>query len=637
MRRNKSKDILDYFINHYPQSLSIKKISDKFGVSERQIKNYIKQINENNSQKELILQNDNGDYFLCDDFRDMTKETSHPEYLPKERVSTIISMLVLSDTPINIFDLADELYVSRPTVESDLLKVRRTISPFKLTLDTKNDVVSISGTEKDKRRLVSYMITNETNSGLMNIEQNKFLNDSYHVDFIKDNLRIIFNKCNFVFNDYSLNNIVLHLIITIDRLKSKCSIDEVLPPNLTTHVEQQAARMIADFLSKNYDVAFSDYELRNLIIFLSCNLSTVNYNFVNEKNLSSYVSSESNYLARLILLKISDYYFLDDFDEIFATRFILHINNLLKRLHSNFSVRNPMAKDIMKTYPLIFDISVFVADIIQQETGYVINRDEISLIALHIGSFIESSKANKSKLSAIYVYSDYHQIYQYNITKLQKKYSDSINLMYSMSVEDFYSSNISVDMIISEHPLDKGNPIVVSPFITDNELDRITNYTEHLIKQKDIKQFDISFQAMFNKNLFFRNVEGNDEFNIIENILNKIEPFDYFNSTFKENVLQREKLSSTCFQHGIAIPHSISQQVNKSFISFTCFDKYQQWGDDQVKLVIIIGIAYHERKIFRSVFNHLVKVFTDQASIQMISKCRTYEELVKTVSNLQKE
>ena len=70
MRRNKSKDILDYFINHYPQSLSIKKISDKFGVSERQIKNYIKQINENNFQKELILQNDNGDYFLCDDFRD---------------------------------------------------------------------------------------------------------------------------------------------------------------------------------------------------------------------------------------------------------------------------------------------------------------------------------------------------------------------------------------------------------------------------------------------------------------------------------------------------------------------------------------------------------------------------------------
>ena len=49
--------------------------------------------------------------------------------------------------------------------------------------------------------------------------------------------------------------------------------------------------------------------------------------------------------------------------------------------------------------------------------------------------------------------------------------------MYSMSVEDFYSSNFSVDMIISEHPLDKGNPIVVSPFITDNELDRITNYT----------------------------------------------------------------------------------------------------------------------------------------------------------------
>ena len=129
----------------------------------------------------------------------------------------------------------------------------------------------------------------------------------------------------------------------------------------------------------------------------------------------------------------------------------------------------------------------------------------------------------------------------------------------------------------------------------------------------------------------------NDEFNIIENILNKIEPLIILIQLSRKTFSKREKLSSTCFQHGIAIPHSISQQVNKSFISFTCFDKYQQWGDDQVKLVIIIGIAYHERKIFRSVFNHLVKVFTDQASIQMISKCRTYEELVKTVSNLQKE
>ena len=83
-------------------------------------------------------------------------------------------------------------------------------------------------------------------------------------------------------------------------------------------------------------------------------------------------------------------------------------------------------KDIMKTYPLIFDISVFVADIIQQETGYVINRDEISLIALHIGSFIESSKLTKASFPPYMFTPIYHQIYQYNITKLQKKYSDSI-------------------------------------------------------------------------------------------------------------------------------------------------------------------------------------------------------------------
>ena len=65
-----------------------------------------------------------------------------------------------------------------------------------------------------------------------------------------------------------------------------------------------------------------------------------------------------------------------------------------------------MCHNIQQTYPFIYDIAVFAAEIIQKETGYYINKDEISLIALHIGSFIEGSQLNKNKLSAIYIYAD---------------------------------------------------------------------------------------------------------------------------------------------------------------------------------------------------------------------------------------
>lgn len=56
----------------------------------------------------------------------------------------------------------------------------------------------------------------------------------------------------------------------------------------------------------------------------------------------------------------------------------------------------------------------------------------------------------------------------------------------------------------------------------------------------------------------------------------------------------------------------------------------QTWNDETVKLVILIGIAYHERKMFRSVINQLINIFTNEAHVLSISKCKTYDEIIST-------
>lgn len=634
MRRNKSRDILDYFIKHSSRTLSVKRIADKFGISERQVKNYIKQLNEQTNPNDIIIQSAVNEYCLCTDYKSYMSVFEHTEYLPKDRISYILSKLLLTSESLDVFNLADELYVSRPTIERDLVSVRKNIIPFNLSLLMKNDKISLSGTEKDKRKLTSHLITSDYYSNFMSSDKTNCLNSSYEIDFIKQNLIQIFNECHFIFNDYSLNNIALHLIITIDRLKQNHKINDILPSNITTNIEKLAAVQIASFLNANYDVTFTDSELKNLTLFLSCNLSTVDYNFVSADNISRYTSTKSDYLTRLILLKIKEYYALEDFDEIFITRFTLHINNLLKRLDTNFSVHNPISKEIMSTYPLIYDIAVFVADIIHSETGYFINQDEISLIALHIGSFIENSHTNKNKLSAIYVYSNYHEFYQFNIEKIQKSFSEQFNIKYSISADNYASSNIDADIIISEIPITNKNVIVVSPFITENEMSIIRSNTESLIHNQKFEQFNSDLKYLFDKDLFFTNISGLNEYKVIDEILNKIEPLNYFMPSFREEVIKREQLSSTCFHNGIAIPHAISQQANKSFISFTCYEKGQLWNDEPVKLVILIGIAYHERKIFRSVFNQLVNLFSNEANVIAISKCKTYDEIIGTISEI---
>jgi len=631
MRQNKSRDLLEYFIRHSDQVLTGKELSGRFGISERQVKNYIRHLNGETEPNHMIEAVSSNEYRLCENYRDYLHLFPKQEYLPKNRISIIISKLLLSDEPVDIFDLADELYVSRSTIESDLNRIKRMVSQFQLTLHTKNDFVSLDGGEKEKRKLTGYMINNEQYSDIMSTGNTKYLNEAYQSDFLKSSLMQIFDECYFTYNDYSLNNIILHLIITIDRLKRNYELTDVLPSNMVTAIEKKAAVRIASLIEENFDVKFTDSEMVNLALFLSCNLSTVDYNFVNSKNLGTYINAESMKLTCSIMEMMKEYYDIDEFDDIFITRFGLHISNLLKRLSNHYSVRNPITDELMLTYPLIYEIAVSAADTIHRETGYIIEKDEIALIALHIGSFLENNQKNKNKLSAVYVYSNYHNFYQYNIERIQKQFQDSLNIRYRILVDDYLNSNVEADIVISECSMPDQDITAVSPFVTEEELSVISAKMKAITKQKENKEFQESFAYMFHENMFFCDLTGADAFEVFRKILKKIEPLNYFQPSFTEDVLHREKLSSTCFHNGVAIPHSISQHVTRSFISFTCFEKGQVWNGETVYLVIAIGIAYRERKIFRYVFNQLIHIFTNKASVFSISKCKDYNDIVKIV------
>lgn len=632
MRKNRSKEILAAFTKHPETVLSVKDLSDKTGLSERQVKNYIRQLNSQTAPRQFLIAKASGIYVLCENYQELLPAFQQPEYLPKERVSIILSHLLLSEDSLNIYDLADELYVSRPTIEADLKRIKKMISPFDVSLSISNNCLVISGSEKSLRRVTSYMITNTEYQGFLVGNKNLFLKDDYQIDFIKNNIISIFQKCNFIFNDYSVNNVILHLVIAIDRLKNHCEIKETPIHIQVAPAEMQAASLIAEFLEEHYSVHYSQVERMNLAVFLSCNLATMDYRMVNSQRIQDCIDEESVSLTRQIRDRITDHYYLEPFDDIFFTRFLLHINYLLKRLRSNFSTHNPMCHDIQQTYPFIYDIAVFAAEIIQQETGHSINRDEISLIAMHIGSFIEGNQINKHKLSAIYVYADYHGFYQNNVFTLQQKYGDQLNLQYCISIMDYHETPLTADIIISEVELK--NAVFVSSFITAEQLKEIGEYIETRLQEREFSNFSASFRQMFTEDIFFQNISGNDKYEILQNIGNQLKERGYVEDTFIESVLNRERLSSTCFAPGLAIPHAISPNVKKSFISFTRYDHSQPWDDRNVSLIIFIGISYPDRKTFRSVFNQLIKLFELQASILDVAKCTSYEEIVETVKRL---
>lgn len=634
MRKNKSLDLINYFKKYSARIFSIKDLAAEFDISERQIKNYIRQINEVTAPDSLILPAGPGQYRLCENYHQFLPLFHLADYLPKERISIILSRLLVEDEGIDIFDLAEEIYVSRPTLESDLNKIRKMIVEFQMTLSVSEDIITLKGSEQAKRKLTSYMITNDSYTDFMNHQELRFLNNTYQTSRMLSKLSDIFHEYHITYNDYSLNNIVLHLIITIDRIRSNCELPDTMLPGSFNDTETAVVRKIVDFLEEDYGISFSSVEFDNLAHFISCNFAAIDYSHIDSRKARSYVSQECQELTEEILRQIADYYYLEAFDEIFMSRFMLHLENLLRRLRNHYTAKNPLSMELKNTYPLIYDVAVFIADIIQEKTHFVISQDEISFIALHIGGGLETSKQQKNKLTAIYIYADYHGFYQFNVEKLQNIFSENLNIRYTISFNDYFTVKPTAELIISEFAISDVDAVVVSPFLTESEIAHIRERIQSQNNQNQIVSFQKIFFHMADKNYFFTNIQGKDKFDTLTILLENLGKFGLFLPDFPAEVLKREQLSSTAFHNDIAVPHAISQSVKKSFLSFVCYEKGIPWGNEKVRLIILIGMAYSERKRFRSLFSHLVELLSVPANTSKISSSRTYEELVEHLNEI---
>lgn len=122
----------------------------------------------------------------------------------------------------------------------------------------------------------------------------------------------------------------------------------------------------------------------------------------------------------------------------------MYIDNLFKRTDNDYSVHNPLTEKIKGTYPLIYDIAVYIAR--EFETGHQIHmtKDEITYIALHIGRFFEENVQNKNKITCIFVYADYYGSHKVIIDKLQEIFTGYLAVKYTIPA-DQYDSEIIVN------------------------------------------------------------------------------------------------------------------------------------------------------------------------------------------------
>lgn len=606
---------------------SSSELSELLNLSSRQIRKYIARINEE-THPPLILSSHKGYKLNLNAYRLYNALICHENVIenPKTRSIYIIQQLISSKDEYDIFDLSDKLYVSPATIENDLKSVRRLLSTFDIVLKRNHDKVWIVGSENNKRLLIQHLLSTSKYSHFILKDQLNFLSYQYCHQDISSIIRNTFLHNNIFANDYTLNNIIMHLIIMIDRIRNGYSISEnVVLDEFTGTPQFDVAIEIKDYVENNFSITINEAELYNLLLIISNNTTEIHYSSVNANNICHFVEEKYIKIARETIKSVETYYCLEPFDDEFFVKFTLHLKNMFLRIEKGYTITNPLTSMTKTSYPLIYDIAVFIALDLKTNYKIQINESEISFLAFHLGSYFENNHSNK--ITCVFVYIDYYSLHEKIIDKIMHQYTDYLYIKSAISVHNYDPAFIHADLILSMTDLVfPCEYVILHPILQDTDYHNIDYAIKKITNTKRINLLKNSLVNFFNEKLFFHNIEFESQNAALEFMCNSVVKLGLAHEELYQSVLARESISSTAFDH-VAIPHSLSRTAKHNFICIAICRNSIHWIPDfDVQLIVLIGISKEDRQLFSSVFQELVNILSNPSYVKKLIHCKTLSE-----------
>ena len=633
MKKNQSKTLLA-FLNSKGKNIYTpsSEIMSALNISKRQVQKYIASLNENFINNPLILSSRKGYAINPNQIQKINEilNTNNDFETPEYRRFYILQKVISFPGKYDVFDFAEELYISEASIEADIQKAKQYLRPFQLTIQKKQSKFYIVGNEKDKRAFMqSYLFNNEyENFSINSITQ--FLSFEYDIGELYSILQDIFFKYEIFVNDYALHNVIIHLIVMIERIHNHFHLDEEIDfSNIAKENSFIAAKEITSYLQQKYDIKMPHIELYNLVLLISNNSSLTNYAVINAQNISKHIDSKYIEISRNLLQKVENTYHLDPFNEEFIATFTIHIKNLFKRIENNTTIKNPLTKSFKYDYPLIYDIAVFIAQIFSKDYDIMINEDEIAFIAFHIGSFFEINHMSKKKVQCLFAYTDYYGYHQNQIKKLNDLFRDDISIVAALPTSICNQSLPNVDLIIStENIKEYSHVVTINPFITNKDIEKLRKIIQKVVSEKKMKVLYTYLSQLFHEDIFYNKIYFHNATETITYLTQDIITKKYATEEFTKDVLAREELSSTAFNE-VAIPHSLTNSALESFIAIATCKEPISWGTKKVSLVVLIGLTEESKNIFSEVFDFLVETLSDSKQLHKISQANNYDELIQ--------
>ncbi|WP_233265598.1 BglG family transcription antiterminator [Leifsonia sp. AG29] len=561
---------------------------------------------------------------------------SAPSGSPQQRLVFLVRRLLDEPDGIDVYETAESLFVSDSTIESDLTRMRGLLGGTELSLERSGPIVRLTGPEIARRKLLSRLFRDEMRQGVVDVARIQEAFDSRGLADFKSDLVGMLDARGFFVNEYGINDVLLHMAVALDRVAKDRPLPAVEEPE-TSETIRSLAGELGELIRRHFDTELDPTELRYLAILMRTRVIAPG---AGRDTVSEFVADEDLEVVRGIVARASTEYLVDLRDENFIVRLTLHVQNLVARAHEKTYSRNPLTRSIKSSYPMIYELAVYIASRLQAAEGIEVNDDEIAYIAMHVGAYLEQQSRRRDAVTCAVVCPNYYDMHILLRERLESALGDDLDITAVITSADADWDRFDADLVLTT--IDprgrRENTVIVQPFLTETDIEHIRQAVVRIRRQRRRARIKNELLEYFDESLFLHNFYARDPITLIRAVGERMIAAGAIDQDYVDRTIEREQMSSTAFTDSLAVPHAMDMTAKRTAIAIVVNDTAMDWGDARVNVIAFIAFSAGGRASFQTVFDQFVEVFSDrEAVLGLIRRADTFtafiDELVRMIDS----
>lgn len=559
---------------------------------------------------------------IHDPSRYQTLEESAPkaQHIPRtaaDRSHFLLVRFLTSAFSIKLEDLADAWFVSRATLQGDMVDVRERFQRYQLTLETRpRHGMKLFGSEVSIRACLTDLLWELSQQGPLNPLIGEEAFDASVPALLAGVLQETLTRHHVRLTDAGERFVCLYGAVAVRRVSEGYPLADFSAEDVAQNV-RDAARELASTLQQLAGKPLAAAEEEWLCVHLAARQ-------VQDVDPGTISADDDEALVNYILRYINQQYnynLLDDAQ--LHADLLTHIKTMITRVRYQIMIPNPLLDNIKQHYPMAWDMTLAAVSSWGKYTPYAISENEIGFLVLHIGVGLERhyNIGYQRQPQVLLVCDTSNAMVRMIEAILQRKYPQ-LEIAATLSQREYEQrQEVAEDFVISTVRIsEKDKPVVtIAPFPTDYQLDQIGKLVLvdrtrpwMLNKYFDEAHFQVIDAPMDRQTLF-------------ATLCQQLQREGFVGAEFHDSVVEREAIVSTMLGDGIALPHALGLLAKKTVVYTVIAPHGIAWGDETAHIIFLLAISKSEYEEAMAIYDIFV-TFLRERAMARLAVTRSFDE-----------